>query len=222
MSERLRRAPDGIVFDMDGLLVDSERLAWRLFRDVCNQTGFPISETLYLECVGTTGEHTRGLLQAGLGDNCPLDELFSQWGEAHKQAVANTPIPAKSGALELLQALRKRNIPLALATSTRRKQAVERLEAIGLYEFFAASICGGETNRGKPFPDPYLAAVSLLACDASHCWAFEDSNPGVRAAHDAGLWVYHVPDLVPASDEVRAFERRTELNSLTDALSQLL
>ena len=86
--------------------------------------------------------------------------------------------------------------------------------------FFAALVCGGETARGKPHPDPYLEAARQLGLDPSQCWALEDSNNGVRAAHAAGFCVFQIPDLVAPNEEIRALGHRV-VNSLSDVLNVL-
>ena len=122
--------------------------------------------------------------------------------------------------MELLGRLRHRRVPTALVTSTRRETALSKLSRVGLLDFFDQLVCGGETDRGKPDPDPYLAAAELLGQDPARCWALEDSANGVRAAHAAGCWVFQVPDLVAPTDDLLTLGH-TVVDSLHDVLRRL-
>ena len=189
---------------MDGLLLDSERLARAMFVSACLEVGWEPDLAVYDLCVGATYEVTERILKAEFGSDFPFEAVQERWNVLYEERVLHRPVDVKAGALELLLRLAELDIPRALATSTKRPIAVAKLRNAGLDEFFEQLICGGETTRGKPHPDSYVEAVASLLLEPGQCWALEDSNNGVRAAHAAGLRVFQVPDLVPPSDEVRA------------------
>ena len=127
------------------------------------------------------------------------------------------------GADRLLRALAEMAIPMAVATSTRRETAEAKLAQAGLRDLFVGLVCGGEAARGKPHPDPYLAAAALLDLSPSACWAVEDSNTGVRSAVAAGFVVFQIPDQLPPSAEVLALGHTIldDANQLTKVLTAL-
>ena len=189
---------------MDGLLLDTERLAMETFLAACAEFGWEPDVAGYKRCIGTTYEGTERILKEVFGADFPYAQISLRWGELYESWVRHRPVAVKPGAPELLQRLAELGIPCALATSTRRELTVAKLHHAELAGHFAHLVCGGESARGKPHPDPYLQAVAGIGKQPQRCWALEDSNHGVRAAHAAGLRVFQVPDLVTPSDEVRA------------------
>lgn len=189
--------PAAVVFDMDGLLLDSERLAREAFFEACRMVGVDVDDDVYARCIGSTREDTAQLLSEALGSRDLHGELDRCWDELYQTRIAASAVPLKAGARELLDALARYDIPRALATSTDRATATLKLERAAVISSFSCLICGGETDRGKPHPDPYLAAVTALGAPPESTWALEDSAHGVRSAHAAGLRVFQIPDLVP-------------------------
>lgn len=212
-------APAGVVFDMDGLLLDSERLARDLFFDSCRDLGLRVDPGLYLRCVGSTREATAELLGSALGAE-RYSALEALWSQRYERVVRNQAVPRKAGAEAVLARLSEVGIPCALATSTRRDIAETKLHLAGLLGCFSVLVCAGETPRGKPHPDPYVAAVMGLGLKPGDCWACEDSDNGVRAAYSAGLKVFQVPDLMQPAPEVAGLGHRI-LGSLDDLLRML-
>lgn len=195
--------PRAVVFDMDGLLLDSERLALEAFHTACACFGWEPDLAVYRRCVGSTYEATERLLTPLLPSGLLYTTFDARWSEAYAELLDAGALAVKPGALELLDALAERGIPRALATSTRRAVAEHKLALTGLADYLPLRVCGGETQRGKPDPDPYLAALRLLGATAAGTWACEDSDHGVLAAHAAGLYVIQVPDLLEPGDAVR-------------------
>lgn len=205
---------------MDGLLLDSERLARATFITACRGNGWEPDLAVYDLCVGSTYQATERILKAGFGSEFPFQAISERWDALYEEHILHQPVDVKSGALELLRRLDELGIPRALATSTRRRTAMTKLRNAGLDGFFAALVCGDETARGKPHPDPYLEAAGRLGLDPGQCWALEDSNNRVRAAQAAGCRVFQIPDLVAPSAEVRALGHQV-VGSLFDVLDML-
>ncbi len=196
------RVPAAVIFDMDGLLLDTERRYEEAFLAACRELRFTVPQETYLRCLGTDAATTRGILGEALGDPDRYAALERRWLELYDNLTNVRPAEPKPGARDLLDALRRHRIPTGLATSTARAEAARHLRQAGLLREFSCLICGGETPRGKPHPDPYLAASAALDAPPAACWALEDSDNGVRSAHAAGLTVFQVPDVLEPGPEV--------------------
>jgi HAD superfamily hydrolase (TIGR01509 family) len=198
-------APAALVFDMDGLLLDTERIALETFEAACTANGVSVAREVYFTCVGSRGD---AILRRALGSTFPFDAVSRDWSALYNERVMTRAVDVKEGAITLLEMTRQLDLPIALATSTRTALAKHKLEMAGLARFFQVVIGGDAVTHGKPHPEPYLAAARALGRSASRCWAVEDSENGVRAAHAAGCFVLQVPDLVQPSQSVRDIGHR--------------
>jgi HAD superfamily hydrolase (TIGR01509 family) len=205
---------------MDGLLLDSERLARDAFVLACGDHGWTADLDVYHQCIGSTSEATENILRDHFGADFPYEAVDASWSRHYHARLAEAPVPVKAGALELLQHLVEIDVPRALATSTRRATAERKLADSGLLDFFEHTVCGGETERGKPHPEPYQEAAQLLGFEPAECMALEDSANGVRSAHAAGCVVIQVPDLVAPAAELSKLEH-VIVDSLTEVLRLL-
>ena len=210
------------VFDMDGLLLDSERPIRDAWLSAAAELGAPLTQADYLSVVGRNERESDALLLDVFGGDAALLGATRRRADALiAERFGAAPFDVKPGALRLLRALRAAAIPCAVASSTAHREVERRLERAGLLAFFDA-VCGGdEVARGKPEPDLYRLAVERLRVDARGCVAFEDSNYGARAALAAGLAVVVVPDLKPAEPQWQA-RCLAVLGSLEDASERSL
>ena len=205
---------------MDGLLLDSERLARDAFVTACAEFGWAVDLDVYHRCIGSSHEGTEMILREHFGEKFPYADVDASWSRHYHARLATAPVPLKAGAVELLKYLVDVNVPRALATSTRRATAEHKLQDSGLLEFFEHTVCGGEAQRGKPHPEPYLLAAARLGLDPEQCLALEDSANGVRSAHAAGCLVVQIPDLVPPQPGLGELGHMV-CESLTDVLRLL-
>lgn len=209
---------EAIVFDMDGLLLDTERIALSVFLETCDQMGVCGQEDLFIRCIGTNQAIAREVLKAGLQGQ--VDHLvFEQvWDGKYADRISRGPIPMKEGAAELVERIAALRIPAAVATSTRTARAQEKLRKSGILARFQAVVGGDQVQNGKPAPDIYLRAAEILNARAEACLALEDSENGVRAALGAGMTVVQIPDLVQPSTDLLALGHIV-LRSLSDVAS---
>lgn len=193
------------VFDMDGLLLDSERPIRDAWLNAAAALGAPLTEADYLSVVGRNEREGNARLLEVFGGNAELLGATRRRADALiAERFGAAPFDVKPGAARLLRALHDAALPCAVASSTAHREVERRLERAGLLGFFGA-VCGGdEVARGKPEPDLYQLAIQRLGVEAHRCVAFEDSNHGARAALAAGLAVVVVPDLKPAEPEWQA------------------
>lgn len=210
---------DVAVFDMDGLLIDSERAIMQAWLEISQRLGVPIAAGDYVRTVGLTSAESDRVLLDLLGD----EQLFAQARLVvdHELNVTQGGVFAlKQGALQVLEKLAKAGIRCAVASSSRRHEIEHRLGSVGVLGRFEAIAGGDEVARGKPDPAVYQLAIERLGVAAHAALAFEDSENGTRAALAAGLRVVVVPDLKPPPADLmlRAYER---LENLGEAHSHL-
>lgn len=207
--------PLALVFDMDGLLLDTERRALDAFVHACAEVGVAGNVEVYLRCIGTRMRESRRILVDGHGPDFPFDAVYEAW-ERYHETRRREPVPPKPGARAMLELAEQAGIPCALATTTHERSAAPRLAAVGLRGYFSVMMTGDQVRRGKPHPETYARAAEALGVDPARCWAFEDSGPGVRSASAAGCRVFQIPDLVAPDAELRTLGH-VVLESLHDA-----
>lgn len=192
-----------VIFDMDGLLLDTEIIALNTFQEACQLNNFEPQIEVYLNCIGTNVAKTKEILKAGYGEHFPYDDIRQAWFEKYENAITNHPIPLKIGVQSFLQFVQEADKKLAVATSTPYDIAIGKLKSTGLYSFFEAIIGGDQVKQGKPDPEIYLTAAEMIDERPEHCLVLEDSDNGVRAAHSAGMQVIQIPDLKKPDYEVK-------------------
>jgi len=206
-----------VIFDMDGLLIDSEVTARDTFLQSCQAFGIEAEVDLFLRCIGTNEVGTLAVLREELGRRDDLDVFYADWRERYDAATAK-PIPLKRGVVELLDHLEQVQVPTGVATSSNNAGARKKLELAGILDAFAIIVGGDQITLGKPDPEIYLQAANSLDAETGACLALEDSENGVRAAVAAGMTVVQVPDLLPPSDSLRALGHHV-VDSLLDVMT---
>jgi HAD superfamily hydrolase (TIGR01509 family) len=199
----LNKPVKAALFDMDGLLLDTEAVYIRAYRAAAETFEVEMPLALCHAMVGSTGPRREGIIQDHYGPRFDAAR-FQLCFREHAQAMMEDGIPVKPGARELLAYLGDRGLPLAIATSARAVTVDRHLGRAGLRHHFSAIATRHDVERTKPHPDVYLEAARRLGVAPQHCVAFEDSNVGLTAAHAAGTMAIMVPDIVPPTEESRA------------------
>jgi HAD superfamily hydrolase (TIGR01509 family) len=199
----LPRVPAAVVFDMDGLLFDTEATYMAAFLRASDDLGHGFTEGHYRGTIGLTWPGTEAMLKGHGGAGFDLDAFMAAW-HRYYDVVAGSAVPLKPGVLALLDVLDELGLPRGIATSSRRATAEGHLSAHGIGERFHTLVAFGEAAESKPAPDPYLLAAERLGVTPSACLALEDSHNGVRSAAAAGMMTVMVPDLLEATAEIAA------------------
>ena len=199
----LPHRPSAVIFDMDGLLFDTEALWQGALLAAAAESGHAIPDELYNKSIGIRRSHTRPFFLAHFGEAFAFDDFHKSWTR-HFWRIAEAMLPLKPGALELLETLNQLRLPCAIATSSSRTTVERHLRAHGLLDRFDHIVCRGDYENGKPAPDPFLKAAERLGAEPRHCLALEDSHVGVRSASAAGTMTVMVPDLLEPTDDIRA------------------
>jgi HAD superfamily hydrolase (TIGR01509 family) len=195
---------DAVLFDMDGLLLDTERLVRDVWRTVAARNGYVLDDAGYMRAIGTTRADTIGILQTLLGPHAPVEVMAIEKQRAVDAAIDGGQLRAKPGIAALLNALRAQRLVHAVATSTARALALKKLALVGHAQDFPLLVGGDQVARGKPAPDLFLRGAELIDVAPARCLVLEDSLNGLRAASAAGMRVIMVPDLVEPDDEARS------------------
>ena len=191
------------IFDMDGLLFDTERLCCDAWRAVSSDSGWALEDSLFISCVGRNTRDTREIVMKALGDGFPYEEFDLKARDWMRARMAESGPPEKPGVRDILGYLSGLRVPIALATSTSEASARWMIERAGLTGFFGAFAFGSEVRNGKPSPDIFLLAMDRLGVSRpDSCVVFEDSPAGIIAAHSAGMKPVFVPDMVQPEQRV--------------------
>lgn len=190
------KTPHALIFDFDGLIVDTEWPEFQAWQELCLQYNVELSLEAWLPCIGT-GATTQVFdphshLETLVG--CTLDraEIAASIRPRHRALIEAQPV--LPGVEALLREARERGLGLAVASSSPRTWVEGHLSRLGLLDLFDTLACGNEVARTKPYPDLYLAALNQLGAQARHALAFEDSLNGMRAAQQAGIFCVVVPN----------------------------
>lgn len=213
----------GVVFDVDGVLFDSERLMHQVWQEISTEIGWPNVWKDYLEYVGIGRDTIFQKMESLYGLEFPKEDFLTACSQRLQERMERDGVPLKPGVVELLEFLSSHNIPVALATSTAAVRTLRRLELTGLSRYFRAIITGDQVKRGKPAPDIYLMACEALGTAPAHTLAVEDSRNGILSASSAGMPVVMVPDMIPPTPELDAllWKRLPSLMELRDELNFL-
>ncbi|MCM1506706.1 MAG: HAD family phosphatase [Ruminococcus flavefaciens] len=192
----------GAVFDMDGLMLDTEKLLVRFWKDSAREYGYTMTDENVFEIRSLSRKYSVPLLKGIFGEDFPFNEVRQRRIELMNDYIDRYGFEVKKGLFELLDYLKSNDYCIAVATATDRERAECYLKKIGAYEYFDAVICGDMVTNGKPEPDIYITASQKLGLSADECVAFEDSPNGIKSAYSAGCKVIMIPDLTQPDDSI--------------------
>lgn len=189
-----------IIFDMDGTLLDTQKIympAWKWAGEI---QGFSDMDKTALLMCGTNEVGSTKYLK----DHFPTLDIVKFKADAEVYVNENLTIRYKEGVKETLDFLKEKGIKLGLASGTSREKAIKRLNFVNALDYFDVIVCGNEIENGKPAPDIFLKAANLLGAKPEECIVFEDSDNGIKSGYNAGMKVIGIPDVKPFSEEIKS------------------
>lgn len=211
---------DAVIFDMDGVLIDTEKYLSKFWCQAANEAGFPMTLEHAYAIRSLAGQFGKEKLQSFFGSSFDYESIRSRRKELMNEHLNLNGIEEKTGLLPCLTKLKAAGYKLAVATSTDSVRTKQYLTQIGIFHLFDNVICTNMVKKGKPEPDIYLYSCNMLKLKPSRCIAVEDSPNGVLSAYRADLKVIMIPDLTKATtlDESRVFKVVSDLNELSNIL----
>ncbi len=209
-----------VIFDMDGLLIDSETVSAKAFNETAESYGLNDVFTVFMSLVGCNEKQHVITLRDALEPDIDSVKFLKDWNDRYQAALATGVPPLLPGALALLTWLESNNIPRALATSSGKIAAEKKLRGNDIYQYFETITTGDDVQVSKPNPTIFLKAAASIQVQPEQALVLEDSENGVRAGVSAGMRVIQVPNLVPPSKELLKLNHEV-LESLDSVLLQL-
>ena len=191
-----------VVFDMDGVIFDSERLVLECWEKIAEEYGLVGMKEAFIPCIGTNSTMTKELVLNYYGADFPYDEFRNKSSLLFHEIVDRGELPVKKGVRELFDYLKKCQVPMAVASSTRLQAVTHELKQAGLYDYFQVVMGGDQLKKSKPEPDIYLMTCEKLGISPSDAYAIEDSYNGIRSSYSAGMRPVMVPDMLSPTEEM--------------------
>ena len=222
MGERYMKRYTGAIFDMDGVLFDTEQIFQDTWREIAAEMGVALSDGITEAISGTNGDVMRRVIERFY--HVPDGDAIMVDCKRRVREKLSRAVPVKRGVREILDFFRASGIRVAIASSSARAQILSNLAVSGLSACFDAVVSGEEVAVGKPDPEIFLRAASALGCAAAECFVFEDSKSGVRAGHAAGCDTIMIPDLIAPSADIAplCFGIYDSLDDALDAIRPLV
>ena len=193
----------GAVLDMDGLMLDTEKLLVRFWKESARSYGYEMTDENVFEIRSLSRKYSIPLLKGIFGEDFPFNEVRNRRIALMNEYIDTYGFDVKKGLFELLNFLKENSYLIAVATATDRERAEHYLKKIDAYKYFNAVICGDMVKNGKPEPDIYITASCELGLMPEECVAFEDSPNGIKSAYSAGCKVIMIPDLTKPDEVVK-------------------
>lgn len=209
-----------VLFDMDGLLLDTEKLLVRFWVQAANELGFPMTREQALSLRSLHRKYAVPYLKEQFGGGFDYKTVRARRMELMSAFLSEHPLELKAGAEKLLTYLNRRKIPAAVCTATDPERARDYLARVGIYGYFDKIVCASMVEFGKPSPDIYLYAVKELGFEPCECMALEDSPNGIRSAAGAGCITVMIPDLTEPDSELEKliYARASSLEGVIDII----
>ena len=212
-----------VIFDMDGVIIDSERIVENAWKIVGPKYGMTDIEKVYARTIGTNKAATADIIKEAYGDDFDVVAFFNDTRKAFYEYIESNGLPKKKGIDEILAYLKENGYKIGLASSTRLSSVKEEMRLIGLIDYFDCIIGGDMVKMSKPDPEIFVKCMNALGAVHEETYVIEDSYNGIRAAHAAGMKPVMVPDMLMPDDEMKklSFAIKDDLYSVMEMLKAL-
>lgn len=212
-----------IIFDMDGLMIDSEVVTYEGYAISLKKRGYKDSREFYTTTLGTRPKTTYELYKQQYGNDIPFYDMLKEVHDYMEDVFEKEGIPIKNGLISLLNYLKENNYKTIVATSSHKDRVMKIFDKADLHKYFDDYICGDEVINGKPDPEIFLKACEKLNIDVSEAIVLEDSEMGIQASYSANIKVICVPDMKYPSDKYKAMTLAVlnDLEAVLDYIKEL-
>ena len=210
-----------VVFDMDGVLFDTEIVCMKAWMAVAERRGLSGMEEIFNQVIGLNANDSRLIVLKAYGEDFDYPGFRQEAAEFFQKDMRENGLPVKPGVPEILEWLKGSGYKVGLASSTRSESVLSHLKQAEMEDYFSVVVTGDMIEHSKPRPDIYLLACSRLGVEPEQAYAIEDSPNGVRSAHAAGMWTIMVPDMIAPDEEMRRLSR-VILKDMTEVMAYLL
>ncbi len=194
---------EAVIFDMDGVIYDTEAFYLKHWIQVFNQYGYDMTKDIYVKAMGRGRKKVKEYFKSIYGEDLPIDEMYIKKDKLLFDSIKSNEVPLKLGALDLLKYLKSKNIKTALATSAKRERLNVQLKESPIVQYFDTIVCGDDVVNSKPNPEIFLKAAGIIKVVPEKCIVIEDSEAGIKAAYDGKMIGFHVEDLKEADDNIK-------------------
>ena len=212
-----------IIFDMDGLMIDSERVTFECYQERLKDMNLTMDEEFYKTLLGKPIKGIYQRFYVVYGNDFPIQNVIQDVHQLMAERFETEGVPVKKGLVELLHYLKDNNYKTIVATSSNRDRVDKILAQAKITEFFDDSICGDEVTKGKPNPEVFLKSCQKLGVNVDEAIVLEDSEAGIQASYDANIKVICIPDMkYPEKQyEEKTFKILKDLTEVTAYLKSL-
>lgn len=193
---------NAVIFDMDGVIFDTESLYLKHWCSIFSKYGYEMTKENYLLVMGRGRKVVKEKFLSIYGENLPIDNMYKEKDYELSKYIEENEVPIKEGAYELLEFLKVNGYKIALATSAKRGRAMKHLKDSRFENYFDVIITGEDIEKTKPNPEIFLKALERLNIEPKKAIVIEDSIAGIKAAKNAGIFAIHVPDLKEPDEEI--------------------
>lgn len=210
-----------VIFDMDGVLFDTERIYLEEWIEIFNEYSYKMTKEIYLPLMGRGRKVIKEIFKKEFGQDIPIEEMYIKKDKMLFDAV-DEGIPLKEGAVEIIDFLKENGFKIALATSAKKEREEKQIKSSVLCDKFNAIVCGDDVLNSKPDPEIFKKAADKLRVKYENCIVIEDSKAGIIAANKAGMIGFHVEDLLPCDEEIRkyCYQYFSSLNEIIGFIKQ--
>lgn len=196
---------DTVLFDMDGVIFDTESVYLDIWTKVFEKYGYIMTLDVYISVMGTGRKNVIKTFLQIYGEDLPIAEMYIEKDKKLEEVIKNGLVPTKQGAKEILNYFKQNDYKIALATSAKKDRVVRQLKMADMIHFFDDIVCGDDIKNGKPNPEIFLKAAQRLCAEPGKCLVIEDSPAGIKAAYNAKMTGIHVEDLKKADEEILSY-----------------